>query len=114
MAAYLKYARTENRAAKTITKYTEVFDRVVELASELRRTNILGIDIAFVDEYRRRPTVQERAPETIYNETMIVRQLVNFAKSRRMAKDDALEGSRSRSPILVRSLVGRHRRSSRS
>lgn len=98
VAAYLKYARTEDRAAKTITKYTEVFGRVIELASDLGRTNILGIDLGFVDEYRHQRTAKGRAPKTIYNETMIIRQLVNFAGSRRMIQDDPLQGIKIKEP----------------
>ena len=57
-----------------------------------------GIDLKFVDAYRKQRSEEEAAAKTIYNETMIVRQLVNFAKSRRLVASDPLAGLRLREP----------------
>ncbi len=57
-----------------------------------------GIDLRFVDAYRKQRTEDEAAAKTIYNETMIVRQLVNFAKSRRLLTSDPLAGLKLREP----------------
>ena len=94
----MKYCRTEGRAAKTVTKYGEIFRRVTDLSAELRRTSILGMDLKFVDEYRHRRVAAGRAPKTVYNESMILRQLVNFALSRGMISSDPLKGLRLKEP----------------
>jgi integrase len=57
-----------------------------------------GVDLRFVDAYRKERTEEEAAPKTIYNETMIVRQLMNFAKSRRLQTSDRLAGLNLREP----------------
>lgn len=96
--AYMKYARTEGRAKKTLAKYGEVYKRVVAVAARLRRGTILGVDLKFIDEYRHERVAAGLAAKTVYNETMIIRQLVNFALSRRMIKTDPLAGLKLKEP----------------
>ncbi len=79
-------------------KYNGVLDRVAELAGRLKRKSMAGIDLPFIDAYRKDRTDAEAAAKTIYNETMIIRQLVNFAKSRRLIVTDPLAGLRLREP----------------
>ncbi len=81
-----------------MVKYNAVLDRVAELAGRLKRKSMAGIDLQFIDVYRKDRTEAEAAPKTIYNETMIIRQLVNFAKSRRLVAIDPLAGLRLREP----------------
>ena len=94
----LKYCRTEGRAAKTPIKYREVLERVIALAEETGRKSVLGIDRTFLDDYRHRRVDAGRTPKTVYNETMIIRQLVNFATSRKLIAADPLEGLKVREP----------------
>jgi integrase len=96
--AYRSYLNAEKRAPKTLVKYNAVLDRVEELAERLQRKTMAGIDLQFIDAYRKERTDSEAAPKTIYNETMIIRQLVNFAKSRRLVANDPLAGLRLREP----------------
>ena len=96
--AYRSYLKAEKRAPKTLVKYNAVLDRVNELAARLQRKSMGGIDLQFIDAYRKERTDAEAAPKTIYNETMIIRQLVNFAKSRRLVVTDPLAGLRLREP----------------
>ena len=98
VADYMKHVRTEGRAKKTITKYEHVLGLVEELAEELGRSCIQDIDLSFVDEYRHRRVQAGRAPKTIYNESMIVRQLVNFAVSRKLIATDPLAGLKIKEP----------------
>jgi integrase len=95
---YMAYLRGENRAAKTLTKYRKVFDRVIDLAGRIRRRNILGIDLGFLDTFRQERTAAGRSPKTIYGESIIIRQLVNFARSRRLISTDPLQGAKIREP----------------
>src|SRR5262249_16303939 len=83
---------------KTLVKYNKVLERVEELAGKLQRKTMAGIDLQFVDTYRKERADAEAAPKTIYNETMIIRQLVNFAKSRRLVMNDPLPGLKLREP----------------
>src|SRR5580704_4542287 len=78
--AYRSYLKTEKRAPKTLVKYNKVLDRVQDLAGQLGRKTMAGIDLQFIDAYRKERADSGAASKTIYNETMIVRQLVNFAK----------------------------------
>ena len=94
----LKHARTEGRAQKTLQKYEDVYGRVLQLTNELRRKDILGIDIRFVDEFRHRRVEAGKAPKTVYNDTMILRGLVNFALTRSMIKKDPLAGLKLKEP----------------
>lgn len=96
--AYMKFAKTEGRAKKTTDKYTKIFDGVKKLAEELHRTNLLGIDLKFIDEFRHRRVAAGRAPKTIYNETIVIRQLVNFALAREMIATDPLKGLKLKKP----------------
>jgi hypothetical protein len=96
--SYQSYLKTERRAQKTLVKYDKVLDRVDDLANRLHRKTMAGIDLQFIDAYRKERTDSGAAPKTIYNETMIIRQLVNFAKSRRLVVNDPLAGLRLREP----------------
>jgi integrase len=96
--AYRSYLKAEKRAPKTLVKYNKVLDRIQELAGQLRRKTMTGIDLQFIDAYRSQRTESGAAPKTIYNETMIIRQVVNFAKSRRLVLNDPLAGLKLREP----------------
>jgi integrase len=102
IAQYEAYLKAENRAPKTLVKYTKVLERVVELAERLHRRNMLGIDLAFLDAFRQQRAVAERSPKTIYVESMIIRQLVNFALTRRLITTDPLRGVKIREPKPTR------------
>jgi integrase/recombinase XerD len=98
VAAYLSHSTTEGRAKKTLTKYRAVLNRIVELAGRLGRTTLAELDLVMIDRYRRERVEAEIAPKTLYNESTILRQLVNFALSRGMIRDDPLKGIRIREP----------------
>jgi site-specific recombinase XerD len=95
---YLQHLRTERRAAKTLTKYTGVLGRLRGLLHERRAASLLDLDIRAVDAYRRARVAAGAANKTIYNETVIVRQLVNFALSRGLIATDPLRGLRISEP----------------
>lgn len=98
VAQYKTYLETEGRAARTLTKYTKIFDRIIDLAQRLHRRNILGIDLAFVDAYRQERAERDRAPKTIFTETIVIRQVMNFALRRKLISSDPLEGLKIREP----------------
>jgi integrase len=96
--SYKRYLKAERRAKKTLVKYDKVLDRIHNLAIRLSRKTMAEVDLQFVDAYRKERTDVEAAPKTVYNETMIIRQFVNFAKSRRLVANDPLAGLRLREP----------------
>ena len=98
VAAYLSHATTEGRAKKTLTKYRAVLNRIVELAGRLGRTTLAELDLVLVDHYRRERVEAGISQKTLYNETTIIRQLVNFALTRGMILQDPLKGIRIREP----------------
>jgi integrase len=93
--AYLAALRGEGRARKTMQKMVAVTSRLIEMAERRKAKSILDIDLRFMDAYRaeRRANVGDK---TIYTESVIVRQVVNFALRRRMIAQDPLRGLRLR------------------
>ncbi|MCE9565019.1 MAG: site-specific integrase, partial [Planctomycetes bacterium] len=84
--------------SETLSKYTKVFERVAELAAERKVKTLMGIDLAFIDAYRRMRTDEGAAAKTKYTETVIVRQLVTFALSRNLLAIDPLRGLKLKKP----------------
>jgi integrase len=95
---YLRYLRTERRAPKTLAKYEKVLDRLGSLLRARRAATILDLNLQAVDAYRHERVAAKAAPKTVYTETVIVRQLVNFALSRGLIADDPLRGYKIREP----------------
>jgi hypothetical protein len=98
IVAYRESLIAEERAPRTITKYYTIFERVAELACERKIKNIAGIDLKFVDVYKRIRTEAKIAAKTRYTEIRIIRQLVNFALSRDMIASDPLKGLKNKKP----------------
>src|SRR3954468_15816471 len=55
-----------------------------------------------MDAYRRERVQAGAAPKTVYTETVVVRQLVNFALSRDMLAADPLKGLKLKKPKPTR------------
>ena len=56
------------------------------------------LSLRFIDHYRSARKDLGRSLKTIYGETVIIRQLVNFARSRRLIVKDPLKGLRNPKP----------------
>jgi site-specific recombinase XerD len=96
--SYLEYLDTERRAKKTLAKYGAVFDRVLAVAARRDARHIDEVNLKFVDTYRRDRVAAGAAPKTVYTETVVIRQPVNFALSREMLAVDPLKGLRLAKP----------------
>lgn len=94
----LAVCESEERAKKTLDKYGGVLQRVIDLAEELGLTDILQIDLRFIDRYRQCRREAKRFPKTIHTEVAIIRQLTKFAKSRRLIPEDPLDGLKNPEP----------------
>ena len=102
IADYLAHLRTEPRRQKTIGKCELTFKRLFGLAVRLRVRSIRQIDLKLVDAYRAERVAVGAGPKTVHNETVIIRQLVNFALARSMIKDDPLKGLKLKKPKPTR------------
>ena len=60
--------------------------------------NLSQLNLRFVDGYLRVRKDAGRATKTIYSETTIIRQMVNFALSRQMLAKDSLKGLKNPRP----------------
>lgn len=102
VAAYLASTKAEDRAAKTITKYTGVLNRVMELAAARGVKDLAGLDLRFADAYRQMRAEEKAAPKTRYTELNVLRQLINFALSRDLLAADPLKGLKLKKPKPTR------------
>lgn len=98
VAAYRVHLRAEERAPKTLSKYDNVFDRLIELIQQRQIKDLSGVDLKLVDAYRQMRREEGAQPKTRYTETVIIRQLVNFALSRDMIVTDPLKGLKLKKP----------------
>ena len=95
---YLQFLRSEGRAKKTLDKYDSVFRRLKELAAKRRVTKVSGVTLEIIDAYKNQRVDDEAAKKTIYTEVVVIRQLVNYALSRKMITVDPLEGLKLKKP----------------
>jgi len=92
--AYREYLAAERRSKATKDKFERVV-RLVRLLADTRKVkSIERVDLAFVDAYRAMRVAAPVGPRTIQNEVIIIRQLVNFALTRKMVPQDPLAGMR--------------------
>ena len=95
---YLDHLKVEGKSARTLTKYKQVYDRFQVMAAERGVSVLNQINIRFIDWYRSQRSAAGRAPKTIQNATTIIRQLVNFALSRKILLKDPLDGLKNPRP----------------
>ena len=98
VSAYRDFLRAEERAPKTLSKYNNVFIRLIDLAQQRKVRDLSGIDLKFIDAYRQMRTDDGAKAKTRYTETVVIRQVVNFALSRDMLATDPLKGLKSKKP----------------
>ena len=92
--AYLAHLRSLGRADKTITEVELVAGRLKDLANRLGVRTILDVTLPIVDAYRvEQVNVYEAGdPKTLLNHAVSIRQIVNFALTRKMITTDPLQG----------------------
>lgn len=96
--SYQQFLRTEGRAEKTLAKYDKIFERLLELAERRRVRTLDGVTLKFLDAYRAERVEAGTAPKTLYTESVVVRQLINFALSRNLLTADPLQGLKLKKP----------------
>jgi site-specific recombinase XerD len=99
---YRVYLKTERRRPKTVKKYEHGFNRMLELAERRRTKTILDIDLSFVDAFRkertRGNTTKPASAKTVHNDTVLLKQLVNFALRRGLIHGEPLRGLKLKKP----------------
>lgn len=96
--AYMAFLKAEDRAPKTLSKYKKVFERVSELAVRRGVVYLSAVNQRLVDAYRRERADEGIGAKTRFTETVVIRQLVNFALAREMIVIDPLKGLRIKRP----------------
>ncbi|HVK08499.1 MAG TPA: site-specific integrase [Gemmataceae bacterium] len=95
---YLAHLRTENRARKTLTKYTGVLNAFVVFLTQLRITRLAKVGARHFDQYRAlRAATRHR--KTVYVESVVLKQLFRWAKSRRYLTDNPLADIKLGKPV---------------
>lgn len=105
---YRQYLQTEGRAIKTMAKYEFAFKLFIDLAERRKVRSVLGVNQVFVDAFRaeRKKDIKAGADKngktaamkTVHNDTVLLRQLVNFAVRRGMIATDPLRGMKLARP----------------
>jgi integrase len=95
---YRQFLETEGRASKTLTKYNLVFVRMLVLSEKRGARNLLDLNRAFVDAYRHLRVAAGAAAKTVFTESIVLRQVVNFALSRDLINSDPLKGLKLKKP----------------
>lgn len=98
IARYDEFLITEGRAEKTLSKYRRVYRLAADLARVRRIQDLRGLDLAFIDAYRKMRKDAGKSVNTIHDETVIIRQLVNFALRRDLLDRDRFKGLRLKKP----------------
>lgn len=100
---YLENVRIEGKSPKTISKYKFCRDLLMVIAKQNKKLRIDQIDVALVQAFRasraaggegRKPS----SPKTLHNDTVTIRQLVNFALKFDMVNEDPLRGLKLKKP----------------
>lgn len=100
---YIAHLVAEGRAAKTVRKHQFCFKLLQDIAERRYIKRISQLDMRLVDQYRaerkaggegRRPS----KPKTVHNDTVTIRQLVNFAVKRGLISDDPLRDLEIKKP----------------
>jgi len=91
------------RSENTLGKYEFCFNLLLALADRRKVTRISQIDVALLDAFRAERAAggddhKPAKPKTVHNDTVTIRQLVNFAFKRGMITEDPLKGFKIKKP----------------
>lgn len=95
--AYLLHLRTENRAEATLVRYGSELDRFEAFARGRGVSRLSQVTIRLVEQYRAERAEQIK-PRTLHHETVLVKQLVNYAVSRDLLGENPLKNLKVRKP----------------
>ena len=94
---YKEHLRTEERAASTLKRYDPELDRWQEFLRDNGVVRISDLDLAVVEKYRAMRKDQVAAA-TLYHETILIKQLANFAFERDFLQSNPLKKLKLKRP----------------
>ena len=96
--AYTAQLHADRCAPKTLRKYAYAFRLVLDLAERRMARTIRDLNLTFVDAFRAERAAGGASPKTVHTDTVIIRQIVNFAVRRGWVSSDPLQGFRLKRP----------------
>jgi integrase len=97
--SYIATCTSDGLKPSTLKKYGTTVDRIVTLADLRRVDEVNGLDLSFMDAYRKMRSDAGISPVTRHNECVVFRQLIRFAISRNMLATDTMKGLKLVRPI---------------
>jgi integrase len=96
---YIAFLQTEDRARKTITKYRGVLACFVQFLAKHRVVNLGQVTACHFDRFRsERKATRHR--KTVYGESVIIKQIFKWAKTRKLIAENPLADIRLEKPPL--------------
>lgn len=96
---YMTYLRTESRARKTVVKYQGVLDLFLAFLAQQRITKLGQVTANHFDRYRAE-RMANRHRKTVYCEGVIIKQLLKWAKGRKLIVENPLADVRLEKPPM--------------
>jgi len=87
---FLSFLGLEKRAPKTLVKYTGVLNRWCDHLDSVGVRYIHQIQPTHFDQYRLKRSQKTKSAKTIYNESVIIKGLLRWAKRRKLIRENAL------------------------
>ena len=95
---YMDYLKTEGRRDGTLKRYGPELDRFADFAAKCRVKRLSAVSLVLMDKYRAWRTKQEAKPATLYHESIVIKQLLNFAVAREVLVTNPLAKFKPKKP----------------
>jgi integrase len=95
---YQGYLKSEGRRESTLKRYGPELGRIVTFAATQGATRLSDVNIKLLDAYREDRTADGAGPATVYHESTLFKQLMNFAVRRDMLPSNPLKNAKLRKP----------------
>lgn len=79
--AYIEFLVTNNRARRTVTRYTGELNTFAAFAAGQNVRNLAQVSVSLFDAYRAH-RAKDHDPATVYHESVVIKQLLKWAKKR--------------------------------
>ena len=96
---YMEYLTVEGRAKTTLKRYRPEIERLVKFATDRGALRANEFSVRLFDEYRAGRVAEGAEGSTIYHESTVLKQLLNFAVQREMMPSSPLKSARLRKPL---------------
>jgi site-specific recombinase XerD len=98
VTSYLDYLIAERRAPKTIAKYRTALNEFKKIATSRKVRLVTEIDLRVLDAYRAKRSSEGVAEKTLLNDTVTIKQFINFVVTRGVLPSNPLRGYKLRKP----------------